>query len=307
MNFSQRATSFIAPWVRRGMLAACLCVTPFTHAAALLLLPEGSVTLIRGTSVFEVNALLVTQPGDILTTDAQLGAQLEDGTGTLVALGPQTQLAIDTPPHAEDASALPSLSLLTGWIKLARTGAGDTGPLLLDTPSLHIALRQGSSATHATGTSSALFVESGGAIVTMRDTRDAPQTIITDRYLERDFGKPPRLAVRPAAAFVDQLPVTFRDPLSPLTPRALHNQTKPVTPVQGRPVAYADLADWLACNLPVHRTFVPRFRALIHTEPFRTQIRLNMHTLPEWRPILCPPPPLPPHRPSGPLPFAEDS
>ena len=82
---------------------------------------------------------------------------------------------------------------------------------------------------------------------------------------------------------------------------------KPVTPVQGRPVAYADLADWLTCNLPVRRTFVSRFRALIHTEPFRTQIRLNLHALPEWRPVLYPPPPLPPQRPSGPRPSAEDS
>ena len=306
MNLPQRATSPIAAWLRRGAMAACLCVSPFTHAAALLL-PEGPVTLIRGTSVFAVDAPLVTQPGDILTTDDRFGAQLEDGDGTLVALGPQTRLSIDVPPHGEDAAAQPSLSLLTGWIKLARTGAGAPGPLLLDTPSLHIAVRQASSAIHATSMASALFVETGSAVVMLPDTRDAPQTIAADHYLERDFGKPPVPSVRPAAAFVSQLPVTFRDPLASLTPLTAHGQMKPITPVQGRPVAYADLADWLTCTLPVRRTFVPRFRALIHTEPFRSQIRLNLHALPEWRPILYPPLPLPPHRQSGPRPSAEDS
>lgn len=313
MNLPQPATSRIAVWLRRGALAACLClclcITSLTHAAALLLLPEGQVTLIRGSSVFAIDAPLVIQPGDILTTDDRLGAQLEDGNGTLVALGPQTRLSIDVPPHGEDAAAQPSLSLLTGWIKLAQTGAGGAGPLLLDTPSLHIAVRQASSAIHATGRSSALFIESGSAVVALPDTRDAPHTIAADHYLERDFGKPLDLSARPAAAFVSQLPVTFRDPLAPLTPLAAHGQPKPVIPAQGRLVAYADVADWLACNLPVRHTFVPRFRALIHTEPFRTQVRLNLHALPEWRPILYPPPsqPSPPHRPSSPRPSAEDS
>lgn len=313
MNLPQRATSRIAAWLRRGTLAACLCVSPFTQASGLLLLPDGPVTLIRGTSVFAVDAPLATQPGDILTTSGQLGAQLEDANGTMVALGPQTRLSIDASPHGDDATGLSSLSLLTGWIKLARTGAGGAGPLQLDTSSIRIALRQGSSAVHATGTSSALFVETGSAVVTLPDSRDAPQTIAADRYLEREPGKPPVLSARPAAAFVSQLPVTFRDPLAPLTPLAAHNQTKPVTPVQGRPVVYGDLADWLACNLPVRHTFVSRFRTLIHTEPFRTQIRLNLHALPEWRPVLYPPPPppppppLPPQRPHGLRPSAEES
>jgi hypothetical protein len=307
MNLPQRTTSRIAAWLRRGTMAACLCVAPLTHAAGPLLVPEGPVTLIRGTSVFAVDAPLVTQPGDLLATDAQLGAQLEDGNGALVALGPQTRISIDTPPHGEDATGLASLSLLSGWIKLARTGAGGPGPLLLHTPSLQIALQQGSSAIHASGTSSALFVEDGSVVVSLPDTKDAPQTIVADRYLERDSGKPPVPSARPAVAFVSQLPMTFRDPLAPLTPLAAHSQTKPVTPAQGRPATYADLADWLACNLPVRRTFAPRFHALIHTEPFRTQIRLNLHALPEWRPILYPPPPLPPHRPSGSRPSAEDS
>ncbi|MFL9961249.1 hypothetical protein PQR02_09055 [Paraburkholderia sediminicola] len=307
MNLPQRATSRMVAWLRRGTMAACLCVTPLTHASALLLLPEGSVTLIRGTSVFAVDAPLATQPGDLLTTDAQSGAQLEDANGTLVALGPLTRLSIDAPPHGEDAAGLPSLSLLAGWIKLARAGAGGPAPLLLDTSSIHIALRQGSSAVHATGTSSALFVETGSAVVTLPEGRDAPQTLAADAYLEREPGKPPVLSARPATAFVSQLPLPFRDPLAPLTPLASHNPAKPVTPVQGRPVAYADLADWLTCSLPVRHTFVARFRALIHTEPFRTQIRLNLRVLPEWRPVLYPPPPLPPQRPRAPRPSAEES
>ena len=214
MNLPQCATSRIAAWVRRGAMAACVCVTPLTQAAAPLLLPEGPVTLIRGTSVFVVDGPLVTQPGDLLATDARFGAQLEDGNGTLVALGPQTRLSIDAPPHGEDAAGPASLSLLTGWIKLARTGASGPGPLLLDTPSLHIALRQGSSVIHATSTSSALFVETGSAVVTLPDTRDAPQTVAADRYLEREPGKPPVHSARPAAAFVSQLPRHVSRPAS---------------------------------------------------------------------------------------------
>jgi len=304
MNTSPRAPSRIGAWLRRGATAACLCAAPFAHAyaQALLLFPEGTVTLIRGTSVFEVDTPLVTQPGDILTTDTRLGAQLEDGNGMLAALGPQTRLTIDAPPRGADASGAASLSLLTGWIKLARSAA--PGQWLLDTPTLRVALQQGSSAIHATSTATALFVETGSAAVTLPETRDAPQTLGADRYLAREFGKPAVQSARPAAVFVSQLPLTFRDPLAPV---AAHAQTRPATPTQGRPVAYEDVADWLACGLAVRRTFVLRFRPLAHTEPFRTQIRLNLHALPEWRPVLYPPPPLPPRRPSGPRLSAEES
>jgi hypothetical protein len=254
----------------------------------LRLFPEGSVTLIRGTSVFAIDAPLITQPGDIIETDAQSAAQLEGVDGTLAALGPNTRLMVDISSSGSQASGSASLSLLAGWIKPVRSSKAPPGVWSVDTTSLHINLRQGSSAIHATDLMTEIFVESGSAEVTLPETQQAPLTLSTELYLERTLGKPHAQSNRPAAAFLDKLPTSFRDQVISL---AAHTQLKPITPSQGRPAVYADLADWLACALPVRRSFVTRFQSLARKNPFRTQIRLSLDKLPEWRRIIYPPPP----------------
>jgi hypothetical protein len=252
-----------------------------------MLLPEGTVTLIRATSVFNVDAPVALQPGDLLATDAHGGAQIEDGDGTIVALGADTRVAIDAAPHGD------ALALLSGWIKIARPRTGAAGPLSIDTPALDASLLDGAAVLHASRDMISLFIETGSMTLALPEHADAHQQLDGEHYAERETGKPLDVGKRPATSFIAAMPLPFRDPLaSSATPA----KAKLVAPVQGRAATYADIADWLSAPLPIRRGFVARFRPLAQGEPFRAQVRQNLRNLPEWRRVLCPPPAMPRRR-----------
>ncbi|MGF6851332.1 hypothetical protein [Paraburkholderia sp. CI3] len=288
MNQSQCAQPGAAQFLLAAMtLCVCATAAACTEAGHLTLAPEAPVTLIRGTSMFVVDAPVVLLPGDLLATDAHPGAaRLADDSGMLAALGPQTHIAITPRPRTANQPAHESLSLLSGWLKVAYKGADTAEALGIDTPALHTTIQRGSTVIHATSTETELFVETGNVVVSVPEAPAAPMALGGDLYLQRIVGQQPEQQARPASGFVDQLPTPFRDPLAPLPLRA-----SALTPVQSQAqqVTYADLADWLTSSLPIRRTFVFRFRGLAQREPFHSSIGRNLLTLPEWWPVLYPP------------------
>ncbi|SAL49950.1 hypothetical protein [Caballeronia humi] len=301
MNIHPSTRSVLARWLRGalgvGISAACLCAAPLAQAAQAVLLPEGPVTLIRATSVFVVDAPLLVEPGDIFTTGVHGAAQLEDGSGTIALLGSQTRITVDAAPSGAKTNMLDALSLLAGWLKVERGTAAAPGQLTVDTVVLRAALSHGAAVIHANANAASLFVETGSITLALPGIADAPQPLNAERYAQRESDKPLETRARPTPAFVGEMPLAFRDPLASIAARP---QVKAAAPVQGRVVAYADIADWLASPLAVRSTFVARFRPLARAEPFRTQIRRNLRNLPEWRAVLCPPRPAPPRRPGTP-------
>ncbi|SAL00045.1 hypothetical protein AWB80_07772 [Caballeronia pedi] len=273
--------------IRFGVALACLCALHGAHAGPAMLLPEGTVTLIRATTVFNVDAPIALQPGDLLATDAHGGAQIEDGDGTIVALAANTRVAIDAAPHGY------ALALLSGWIKIARPRTGTAGPLSIDTPALDASLLDGAAVLHASRDMTSLFIETGSMTLALPEHADAHQPLDGEHYAERETGKPLDVGKRPATSFVAAMPLPFRDPLASSAAPA---KAKLVARAQGRPATYADIADWLSAPLPIRRGFVARFRPLAQGEPFRAQVRQNLRTLPEWRRVLCPPPAMPRRR-----------
>lgn len=257
-----------------------------------MLLPEGTVTLIRATSAFNVDTPIALQPGDLLATDAHGSAQIEDSDGTIVALGADTRIAIDAAPHGD------ALALLSGWIKIARPHTGTSDPLSIGTPTLDASLRDGAAVLHATRDMTALFIEAGSMTLALPEHADAHQPLDGEHYAERETGKPLVVGTRPATSFIAAMPLPFRDPLATSATPA---KAKPVAPAQGRPATYADIADWLIAPLPIRRGFVARFRPLAQNEPFRAQVRQNLRNLPEWRRVLCPPPAMPRRRAVSPV------
>lgn len=277
--------------LRIGLAIACLCALQCARAAQTILLPEGTVTLIRATTVFSVDAPFAVEPGDLLATDTHGSAQIEDGEGTIVALGADTRVAIDAAPHGD------SLALLSGWIKIARThAAAQQWPI--ETAAIQATLREGSAVLHASRNATSLFIEAGGMTLTPPEQADASQPLDGEHYVERDAGKPLDVRTRPAPAFIAAMPMPFRDPLVSVAASA---KAKPIAQAQGRPATYADLADWLASPLGIRRTFVARFRPLAQGAPFRAQVRQNLRNLPEWRRVLCPPPAMPRRRAAAPV------
>ncbi|SAL80475.1 FecR protein [Caballeronia arvi] len=273
--------------LRIGFAIACLCAFHSVRAGQFILLPEGNVTLIRATTVFNVDAPIALEPGDLLAIATQGSAQLE-ADGTIVALGSDTRIAVDAAPGGD------SLALLAGWIKIARTKAN--APFSIDTPTLQVALRDGVAVLHASRDATSLFLETGAMTLALPEHADAHQQLDGEHYAAREAGKPLDVSTRPASAFIAGMPRPFRDPLASVASVAASAKAKLIVPSQGRPATFADLVDWLTAPLGIRRSFVARFRPLAQGDPFRSQVRQNLRTLPDWRRVLCPPPAMPRRR-----------
>ncbi|WP_250475496.1 FecR domain-containing protein [Caballeronia sp. GAFFF1] len=265
-------------------LLACLCAASAAHAAHATLTPEGPVTLIRATTVYRVNAPVALEPGDLLATGPQAGAQIQYDDGTLAALAADTRLAVDATASTD------SLALLSGWTKVTRTHALPSSALSIDTTAWRAMLSDGSAVVHADAVSVSLFVESGSIVLTVTGRGERPQPVSGERYVQRapsDAGKPLATQPRPAPEFIAAMPAPFRDPLGPIVRRTA---AKDDALADGRTASYADIGDWLTASLPLRRTFAARFRPLAQARPFRAQVQQHLRDLPDWRRVLCPPP-----------------
>jgi len=276
-------------WLRVCAPIACLCAVHAAHAAHAMLVPEGAVTLVRATTVYEVDAPFAIEPGDLLATGLHASAQIEYDDGSIAALAADTRLAMDAPPRGATAAPADSLSLLRGWIKVTRTHAA-SGALSIETTAWRAALSDGSAVVHADAGVVSLFMENGGMALSLSERGQHPQLLSGERYVQRaqrDAGKPLDTQPRPAPDFIAAMPVPFRDPLGSIARRTA---LKDKALTQGRVASYADIGDWLTISLAVRRTFVARFRPLAQAQPFRAQVQEHLRDLPDWRRVLCPPP-----------------
>jgi hypothetical protein len=282
-----------------GALALFASAVPLAHADAVIAFAESPVTVIRGASLYRTGVGAKLRDDDIIETDAGKSAQIEDSAGTLIALGPQTQVLLKTSSAPQSAAAGPvRITMLSGWLKVAcSVSAAAQPPLSIELRGLDIKPSSNgrwSVVAMAIAERVGIFAESGdAAIVLVRAPAQAPKlTLHSGQYLERHADEPLRAQARPSAEFLGAMPVGFRDALVAV---AGHLASTHELPAALRPVDYADVSDWLTSSVSERGTFVKRFVARLKTPAFRAQVDAHLDVLPEWRPILHPPPP----RPSG--------
>lgn len=265
--------------LRLSLAVALLCALQSAEAAQFILLPQGSVTLIRTTTVFNVDAPMALEKGDLLAT-GQGGGQLQAG-GTIVAIGADTRIGIDAAPDRD------CLALLSGWIKVSRTQAAAAEPLSIDTTGLDIAVHEGAAVLWASREAISLFIETGSMTLSLPDRADVRQMLDGDQYAVRESGKSLDVSTRAPPPFIAAMPLPFRDSLASVPTPA---KGKLLALSQGRPATFADLEAWLMAPLAIRRSFVARFGSLARGEPFRSQLRQHLRDLPAWRRVLYPPP-----------------
>lgn len=306
MPFDCRFSLVCAATFRRaragGAIALFVSAMSLAHADVLVTFAESPVSVIRGASLYQAGLGAKLQDGDIIKTDGGQSAQIEDGTGTLVALGPRTQLLLtarSVPQHAP--AELARISMLYGWLKVSSTVIiARQQPVSIELAGLNIQpAGDGAWAVVAMATAQriAIFSEIGDdAIEGGVPGSKSKQTLREGQYIERDADKSLRTQARPSAEFVGALPLGFRDTLVGLSSR-LTSRQELAAPV--RPVDYADVSDWLASDVSVRKTFVTRFAPRLRSASFRAQIDAHLDVLSEWRPILHPPPHAPAARHQG--------
>src|SRR5262249_8418572 len=135
------------------------------------------------------------------------------------------------------------LILLRGWLK-AESGGG-AATFRYETPTLAALTGNGSLGFHTNESGCDLFVESGAATiseVTSEGHDREPKPAKAGQFLSHHGGKGATALPRPTPAFIDGMPVAFRDTLPS---RLAHFKGKPAEPKVQHAVSYAEAETWL--------------------------------------------------------------
>lgn len=225
--------------------------------------------------------------GDMLETGERTFAQMELAGGAIVALGPTSRLYLLRPGAAgKGGDSAAELVLLSGWFK-AESGAG-AATFRYETPTLAATTGNGSLVFHTNDSGSDVFVESGAATiseVTSEGHAREPKPGKWGQFFSHHGGKGVTALPRPTPAFIDGMPVAFRDTLPS---RLAHFKGKPAEPKIQHAVSYAEAEPWLTMPSAWRRGFVERFQSRLQDSEFRKQLEARLNQHPEWGPILHP-------------------
>jgi hypothetical protein len=251
-------------------------------------LVEGSLRVIRGTTVLQGIEGIRLRPGDILESSDPGFAQLEFAKGTVVALGAATRaFLLHTGGRSEERTPTAAeLVMLSGWLK-GETHS-DAGAYRYDTPLLAASTREGTVLLHTAAGASEMFLESGSALVGEVAPEGSwlrPTAAKAGQFFSRRAGKVTVTASRPDAAFLGSMPRPFRDTLPP---RLSRFSGKPAEPRRDHEVSYAEVQPWLTMAYAWRRGFVQRFQPRLRDAAFRAALEQHLKDHPEWDPILHP-------------------
>jgi len=255
----------------------------------LVTLLEGSLQVIRGTTVFQGVEGMNVRPGDILESSEGAFVQLEFASGAVVALGSSSRLYIL--PQAgggtgTERSVAVDLIMLDGWLK--HEAAAGKGAYRYRAPQLAATTSGGTVVIRSSASAGDIFVESGSASIAEvgpsgNSGQAAPAKV--GQFFSRAKGAGVTSRERPSAAFLDSMPRQFRDTLPP---RQSRFSDKTVEPKAEHPVSYGEIERWLMIPSSWRRGLADRFAPRLADAGFRKQIELHAHELPDWEPILHP-------------------
>lgn len=276
---------------------ALLLAAPHAHAAWTLVEADAPATAIHAAGLYQANAGQRFAPGDIVETPSGGALQIQDGEGNSIALGRDTRVLLTHDAH---------IALLQGWVKVLH--ACDASTATCTVPEIETARTRFTPGDDTANTAlviaatvagypddDAVFCESGTAsVVAIGASRNKAAPVRLDAHR---FATHPKandtiaVSARSDPAFVAAMPVAFRDALRVL-PLPAHVRNDPANGI--RPVAYDDVSDWLGSGLAARKDpatrFTARFRARLSDPAFHRAIVQHVRELPDWRPLVFPPP-----------------
>jgi len=288
-----------------SLLLLCL-LQPVAAAAqevATLTLVEGSLQVIRGTTVLRGAEGARLHLGDIIESSGSGFAQAEFTGGTVMALGGSTRLFLlshaagHTGGRAADKTRAVEVVLLSGWLK-GETGA-NAGTYRYATPVLAAMTHDGTLVLHATRDTAEVFVESGLAgisEVSPEGNLGHMGDVKAGQFLTRRAGEKIAINTRPSASFIDSMPHPFRDTLPSRLSRVAG---KPTEPKRDHEVSYSEIEPWLTMRPAWRKGFVERFQARLKDPEFRKAVEAHLSEHPEWDSVLHPASHVPEASPKG--------
>jgi len=254
-----------------------------------LTMMEGTLRVVRGTTVFQAVEGMRLQQGDILESAAGGFSQLEFTGGPIVALGPTTRVYIfrhGAGGKGGTGAANGDLILLSGWLK-SESSAG-AGSYRYQSPMLAASTGNGTVVFHCDDSGCDVFVESGSATiaeVSASGNSRNPTLGKAGQFFSRRGGKGVSTLPRPSAAFIAAMPGQFKDTLPSRLARFAGKNLQPKAQQQ---VSFEEIHSWLTMPSAWRTGLVDRFRPRLSDSEFRKQLESHLSEYPEWEPILHP-------------------
>jgi hypothetical protein len=246
----------------------------------------GPFTIIRRDSLWTGSRGVTLVPGDMLETGPGGLLVIEIQGGSLVGIGPATQV------YFLQRAGVATLLVLKGWLKADIRAKASPAVLRVVGTRLGIEGRNAVVLLDAAERSDAIFDEQGSATLVMPEdaaTRTDRQTKPNQFFVREDHADV-SLQPHPSAPFLANMPIAFRDPLPGQAGATLQ---KPPEPTRVRSVTYSDLQSWLAMPAGWRAGFIGRFRGRLKDPAFFSAMDAHLALHPEWVPILHPPLPPP--------------
>lgn len=268
----------------RGLLAALLL-----HAGSALAAPIGIVTMADGEAGIvreaqrfaAVEGLRLREDDIVRTGEHTRLLRIELGDGTLLDLGPATELMLHPSSGGRLGERAALLYLARGWLKVS---AGANGASGLASPLADLHRIEGTAVMRVSPRAAWLFVEAGQARVAEAG-RDTALALAEGDAVARNAGEAARTARRPPAELLEGLPRAFADSLPR---RAARFVATPVAPGPAQPVSFAEVAAWIDGEPALRALAVQRFGARAGDREFRAALVAGLRSHPEWDRTLFP-------------------
>lgn len=280
--------------IRPALYAALLIALALlpAHAAETTLgvvtIKEGDLVVLRETREFAATEGLRLRADDIVRSrETTRLARIELDDGTVLDLGPATELLLQPRAFATASERGLSLYLLQGWLKLGTAPSKNASNVMLAMPQLGLARIGGSVVVRATPQASLVFVETGRTDVFERaeGQRADPHSLKDGDAFAARAAQPGARLRRPPADLIDGLPRAFADSLPR---RAALWQGRVVEAGAGSEPAYASVAPWINAEALLRPSFVQRFAPLARERGFRASLVTELRAHPEWTRVLFP-------------------
>jgi FecR protein len=175
---------------------------------------DGSVTILRGDNYLAAQPGVEVEQQDIVETAADAAAQLDMEDGSLLKLGPDTQLSVSEYRLDNDRNVIAAgIDVLAGWVRFAVAKLRDNGRYTFHTPVLTVGVRGTEGVVDAQNDSGDLDLTEGSVEISAvgDDARGlAPVRVSAGEFIQRRRGRGFERLHRAPPAFLERMPARMR-------------------------------------------------------------------------------------------------
>ena len=267
--------------LRTVLTLAALMAGPWAHAAVgVFTETSGDVKFLRGDYYFEAAAGVEVEAEDLVETGNAATAQLDMGDGSMLRIGPNSQLALTDYRLDDDGNVIAAgIEVVSGWLRFAVSKLRHDANYRIETSTMTIGIRGTEGVIEAQDSHGGLYLEEGVVAVNAADAVSSGQgtsAVRAGEYIERARGQSFARPSSAPPAFRNRMPPVFRERLQR---RAQLLKARGIPPRQIRHIQGEDAQRYLKNHPHMRPHLQQRMHKQLQTHPeLRRQVQKNNQT-----------------------------